>query len=77
MDHKQEKVKKLWKQNQKFDGYKNKYKAFFALYKRDSDNNIDNINKKTNYLEDNDKNSTKYIMAAHFSKKSFMHFLIA
>lgn len=42
-------------------------------YERDSDNNIDDDNKKTNHSNDNDGDSMQYIMAAYLSNKSFMH----
>ena len=48
-----------------------------ADYERDSDNNIDDINKEAYYSEDNDKNSTQYVMAAYLSNKSFMRLLTA
>ena len=48
-----------------------------ADYKGDLDDNIDDVNKKANHSENNNKNSTQSIMAAHFSNKSFMHLLTA
>ena len=47
-----------------------------ADYEIDFDNNINDINKKRNYLEHNDKNSTQYIIAAHLSNISFIYLLI-
>lgn len=47
-----------------------------AYYKGDSDDDINDDNEKANYLNDNDKDSTQYIIATHLSNKSFMHFLI-
>lgn len=46
-------------------------------YKRDSNNNIEDDNKEVNYLDNNNKNSTQYVMAAYLSNKSFMHLLIS
>ena len=57
-DHKPQKAKKLWKQNRKFYGDKDKYNVFLADYKGDLDDNIDDVNEEANHLEDNDKDST-------------------
>lgn len=37
---------------------------------------MDDNNEKANYSDDNDINSTQYIIAANLSKNSFMHVLI-
>ena len=46
-----------------------------ADYEGDLDDNIDDVNEEANHLEDNDKNNTQYVMAAHLLNESFMHFL--
>lgn len=43
----------------------------------DSDDDIDKINQKINYLEDNEKDSTQYVMAAYPSNESFLYCLTA
>ena len=48
-----------------------------ADYKGDSDNDIDDINEEANHSEDNNEDSTQYVMAAYLSNKSFMHLLTA
>lgn len=50
--------------------------AFLANYERDSKDDINDVNKKANYLEDNNKDSMQYIMAAYLSIKSFMYLLM-
>lgn len=60
MNDEQQKVKEFWRQNQKFRKNKCKYNVFLAGYEGDlndnghSDNNIDDDNKKANYLDNND-----------------------
>lgn len=41
-----------------------------------SDNNINDVNKKANYSENNVKNSLPLIMATYLSNISFMYLLI-
>lgn len=48
-----------------------------ANYKKNSDDDIDDINKKANYLENIKKNSTQYVMAANLFYNFFISFLIA
>ena len=46
-----------------------------ADYKGDSDNNINNVNEEVNYSEDNNKDSTQYVIVAYLSNKSFIYLL--
>ncbi|WP_375449257.1 hypothetical protein [uncultured Nostoc sp.] len=48
-----------------------------ADYEGDSNDDIDDVNEKANYSEDNNKDSTQYVIAAHLFNKSFMHLLTA
>lgn len=48
-----------------------------ADYKGDSDDNIDGVNEEINHSEDNNKDSTQYVMTAYLSNKSFMLLLMA
>lgn len=46
-------------------------------YKRNLDNNIDDINKKANYSKGNNKDSMQYSMTVYFFNKSFIYLLTA
>ena len=76
-DNEQRKTKELWRRNREFRRDKGKYNAFLVDYEGDSDNDINDVNEEANHSEDNDEDSTQYVMAAHLSNKSFMHLLTA
>ena len=76
-DDEQQKAKELWRQNQEFREDKSRYNVFLADYEGDSNNDIENDNEKVNHLDDNHKDGMQYVIAAHLSNESFMHFLIA
>lgn len=77
MNNEQQKTKQLWQQNQKFRRDKGKYNVFLADYKNDSKDDIDDVNNKANHSEENNKDSTQYVIAAHLSNKLFMYLLTA
>ena len=76
-DDEQQKAKELWRRNREFRGDKGKYNTFLADYEGDSDDDIDDVNEEANHSEDNDKESSQYIMAAYLSNKLFMNLLTA
>ena len=76
-DNEQRKAKKFWRRNREFRRDKSKYNAFLTDYGGDSDDDIDDVNKKANHSEDNNEDSSQYIMAAYLSNESFMYLLTA
>ncbi len=76
-DDEQRKTKEFGRRNREFHRDKGKYNAFLADYEGDSDDDINDVNEEANPSEDNDKDSTQYVMAAHLSNKFFMHLLTA
>lgn len=66
-------VKELWRQNREFCGDKDKYNIFLADYEGNLNDDINDNNEEANHSDNNDGNSTQYIMAAHLSNKSFIH----
>ena len=44
-----------------------------ADYKGDSDDDIEDDNEEVNHSDNNNKDGTQYVMAAHLFNKSFMH----
>ena len=48
-----------------------------ADYKGDSDDNIQNENKKVNYLDNNNEDGMEYVITVYLSNESFIHLLTA
>ena len=45
-------------------------------YEEDLDDDIEDNNKEVNHSDNNNKDGTQYVMAAHLFNKSFMHLLM-
>ncbi len=48
-----------------------------ADYEGDSDDDIYNVNEEANHSEDNNEDSTQYVMVAHLSNEFFIYLLMA